>query len=50
MARDTWYRLDNVGKFYSSQAGSSAQTVFRYAATMQDDVDRCAAVMPSRRR
>lgn len=39
MARDTWYRLDNVGKFYSSQAGSSAQTVFRYAATMRDDVD-----------
>lgn len=42
MARDTWYRLDNVGKFYSSQAGSSAQTVFRYAATMQDDVDPAA--------
>lgn len=39
MARDTWYRLDNVGKFYSSQAGSSAQTVFRYAATVRDDVD-----------
>ena len=28
VARATWYRLDNVGKFYSSQAGSSAQTVF----------------------
>lgn len=39
MARDTWYRLDNVGKFYSSQAGSSAQTVFRYAAELVDDVD-----------
>ncbi|MRX82838.1 phthiocerol/phthiodiolone dimycocerosyl transferase family protein [Eggerthella guodeyinii] len=56
MARDTWYRLDNVGKFYSSQAGSSAQTVFRYAATMRDDVDpatlqraleRTAAVFPN---
>ena len=42
MARDTWYRLDNVGKFYSSQAGSSAQTVFRYAAAMRDDVDPAA--------
>ena len=42
MARATWYRLDNVGKFYSSQAGSSAQTVFRYAATMADDVDPAA--------
>lgn len=39
MARDTWYRLDNVGKFYSSQAGSSAQTVFRYAATLADEID-----------
>lgn len=39
MARDTWYRLDNVGKFYSSQAGSSAQTVFRYSATVRDDID-----------
>lgn len=39
MGRNTWYRLDNVGKFYSSQAGSSRQTVFRYAATLVDDVD-----------
>lgn len=39
MARDTWYRLDNVGKFYSSQAGSSSQTVFRYSATIVDDID-----------
>ena len=39
MARDTWYRLDNVGKFYSSQAGSSAQTVFRYSATLADEID-----------
>ena len=42
MARATWYRLDNVGKFYSSQAGSSAQTVFRYAANVADDVDPVA--------
>lgn len=39
MARDTWQRLDNVGKFYASQAGSPAQTVFRYSATMSEAVD-----------
>lgn len=42
MARPTWYRLDNVGKFYSSQAGHSSQTVFRYAATLADDIDEDA--------
>lgn len=39
MARDTWQRLDNVGKFYASQAGSPTQTVFRYSATMTEAVD-----------
>lgn len=39
MARATWYRLDNVGKFYSAQAGRSTQTVFRYSATLADAVD-----------
>lgn len=39
MARATWYRLDNVGKFYSAQAGRSTQTVFRFSATLSDDVD-----------
>lgn len=39
MARDTWYRLDNIGKFYSSQAGSPTQTVFRYSATLTEDVN-----------
>lgn len=34
-----WHSLDNIGKFYSSQAGSAVQTVFRYAATMADAVD-----------
>ena len=40
--RDTWYRLDNVGKFYSAQAGGSKQTVFRYSATLVDPVDPAA--------
>lgn len=39
MAKNTWYRLDNIGKFYASQAGNSVQTVFRYAATLVDEVD-----------
>lgn len=39
MAKASWYRLDNIGKFYASQAGRSGQTVFRFAADMADDVD-----------
>lgn len=42
MARPAWYRLDNVGKFYSAQAGRSAQTVFRIAAEMTETVDPIA--------
>ena len=56
MARDTWYRLDNIGKFYAAQAGLSEQTVFRYSATLVDEVDptvlqhaleRAVAMFPS---
>lgn len=39
MARPDWYRLDNIGKFYSAQAGHRGQTVFRFAATMEEAVD-----------
>ena len=39
MARADWYRLDNIGKFYSAQAGHRGQTVFRFAAAMADEVD-----------
>lgn len=39
MDKAAWYRLDNIGKFYASQAGSPTQTVFRYSATMADAVD-----------
>lgn len=39
MAAPAWYRLDNVGKFYASQAGGSTQTVFRLAAFMTEAVD-----------
>ena len=39
MARRTWYRLDTIGKFYSSQAGRSSQTVFRYSAALADGIE-----------
>lgn len=39
MARPAWYRLDNIGKFYSAQAGRSAQTVFRISAELTESVD-----------
>jgi NRPS condensation-like uncharacterized protein len=39
VARNTWYRLDNIGKFYSAQASRSTQTVFRCVATLTDDID-----------
>ena len=42
MAKDSSHRLDNVGKFYSAQAGHTYQTVFRIAAEMADDVDPAA--------
>lgn len=37
-----WHQLDNIGKFYSAQAGAAVQTVFRYAATMADEIDPTA--------
>lgn len=33
------WQLDNVGKFYSAQARSNNQTVFRISATMADPID-----------
>lgn len=39
MADASWYRLDNVGKFYAAQAGGERQTIFRLAAAMTDEVD-----------
>ncbi len=42
MAHADWYRLDNIGKFYSAEAASSRQTVFRFSAIMTDAVDENA--------
>lgn len=38
MDKVAWYRLDNVGKFYSAQAGDPKQTVFRISAVMRREV------------
>ncbi len=37
--RKKWYKLDNVGKFYSSIADKKAQGVFRFSASLLDDID-----------
>lgn len=34
-----WYQLDNIGKFYSYQAGDPGQTVFRISAEITNAVD-----------
>lgn len=39
METHRWYRLDNVGKYYSAQASRGLQTVFRYSAGLVDNVD-----------
>lgn len=39
MDRASWYKLDNVGRFYAAEAAASSQTVFRFAAEMIDEVD-----------
>lgn len=39
MARDSWYKIDNVGQFYAAEASHSMQTVFRVSATFEDEID-----------
>lgn len=39
MDQSRWYRLDNIGKFYSYQAGDPGQTIFRIAAELTTPVD-----------
>lgn len=40
MRKKQWYKLDNVGKFYSSLADSQFQNVFRYSATIKDEINK----------
>ena len=35
----TWYKLDNVGKFYASIKNTKIPKVFRYSAILVDDID-----------
>lgn len=40
MLNKKWYKLDNVGKFYSSIADKEYQQVFRYSITLKDNIDQ----------
>lgn len=35
-----WYKLDNVGKFYSSLANNKMPAVFRFSATLYEEIDK----------
>ena len=39
MERNNWYKLDNVGKLYSSLKGLKKPNVFRFSATLTEEVD-----------
>ena len=34
-----WYKLDNIGKFYSSLATQEIQSIFRYSITLKENID-----------
>lgn len=38
--KNTWYKLDNVGTFYASLTNKRIPGVFRFTATMIEDVDK----------
>ncbi len=40
MKNKQWYKLDNVGKLFSSLADGHFQNIFRYSATIKDEVDK----------
>lgn len=39
MLNKNWYKLDNVGKFYSSIGDKESQQVFRYSITLKETVE-----------
>ena len=39
MKNKSWYKLDNVGKFYSSTKKTKVPKVFRYSAILKEDID-----------
>ncbi len=40
MESKKWYKLDNIGKFYSSLASNSIQNIFRYSVTLKESIDK----------
>ena len=39
MEKNNWYKLDNVGKLYASLKGVKKPHVFRFSATLKDEID-----------
>ncbi len=39
MKNTEWYKLDNMGVYYASTKDRKNPTVFRFTATMKDEVD-----------
>ena len=39
MRQLSWYKLDNIGKFYSALASKQVQNVFRFSVTLKEKVD-----------
>lgn len=39
MERNNWYKLDNVGKLYSSLKGLKKPNVFRFSVTLKEEID-----------
>lgn len=39
MVRNNWYKLDNVGKFYSFTNKNKIPAVFRYSVSLKEVID-----------
>ena len=39
MRQLSWYKLDNIGKFYSALSSKQVQNVFRFSVTLKEKVD-----------
>lgn len=39
MKKKQWYKLDNIGNYYSVTNNGSRQVVFRYSATLSENID-----------
>lgn len=44
MEKNNWYKLDNVGKLYASLKGVKKPHVFRFSATLKDEIDEVSLI------